>query len=273
MIPEFAARKHGEQKVEFAFKELEQILAETYGIIVYQEQVMGISSIIAGYTLGEADMLRRAMGKKIKEEMDKHRIKFLAGAKAKGFDQKKAEEVFELMYKFADYGFNKSHAAAYCVVQAQTAWLKNYYPVEFYAALLSTEMSDTDKIVKYVKDAQTAKIEIVPPHVNHSEYKFSVSGDKILFSLGAIKGVGEGAVASIVEARNRIGGKFKDLEQFFEEVDLKRVNKKAVEALIKAGAFDHFGYNRNELISGFPKFIERADGSRLEKRNRANESF
>jgi len=265
MIPEFAARKHGEQKVEFAFKELEQILAETYGIIVYQEQVMGISSIIAGYSLGEADMLRRAMGKKIKAEMDQHRIKFLAGAKVKGFDQKKAEEVFELMYKFADYGFNKSHAAAYCVVQAQTAWLKNYYPVEFYAALLSTEMSDTDKIVKYVKDAQNAKLEVVPPHVNHSEYKFAAQGEKILFSLGAIKGVGEGAVQAIVEARGRLGGKFETLEQFFEEVDLKRVNKKAVEALIKAGAFDNFGYNRNELLTGFPKFIERADGARHEK--------
>jgi DNA polymerase III subunit alpha len=265
MIPEFAARKHGEQKVEFAFKELEQILAETYGIIVYQEQVMGISSIIAGYSLGEADMLRRAMGKKIKSEMDQHRIKFLAGAKAKGFDQKKAEEVFELMYKFADYGFNKSHAAAYCVVQAQTAWLKNYYPVEFYAALLSTEMSDTDKIVKYVKDAQNAKLEVVPPHVNYSEYKFAAKGEKVLFSLGAIKGVGEGAVQAIVEARVRLGGKFETLEQFFEEVDLKRVNKKAVEALIKAGAFDNFGYNRNELIAGFPNFIERADGARFEK--------
>ncbi|MBX3022543.1 MAG: DNA polymerase III subunit alpha [Bdellovibrionales bacterium] len=266
MIPEFAARKHGEQKVEFAFPELEQILAETYGIIVYQEQVMGIASIIAGYSLGEADMLRRAMGKKIKEEMDKHRLRFLSGAKEKGFDQVKAEEVFELMYKFADYGFNKSHAAAYCVVQAQTAWLKNYYPVEFFAALLSMSMADTDKIVKYVKDAQQHKIEVVPPHINHSEFKFSVEADSILFSLGAIKGVGEGAVQSIVEARERQPLKrFESLDQFFEEVDTKKVNKKTLEALIKAGALDGFGYNRNELLTGFPKFIERAEGVRAER--------
>ncbi len=266
MIPEFAARKHGEQKVEFAFPELEQILAETYGIIVYQEQVMGIASIIAGYSLGEADMLRRAMGKKIKEEMDKHRERFLKGASEKGFDKKKAEEVFELMYKFADYGFNKSHAAAYCVVQAQTAWLKHYYPVEFFAALLSTEMSDTDKIVKYVKDAQMHKIEVVPPHVNHSEYKFAAKGEKVVFSLGAIKGVGEGAVQSIVEARERQPNKkFDSLEQFFSEIDIKRVNKKTIEALVKAGALDNFGYNRNELLSGFAKFVDRAEGIRNER--------
>lgn len=266
MIPEFAARKHGEQKVEFAFPELKEILAETYGIIVYQEQVMGIASIIAGYSLGEADMLRRAMGKKIKEEMDQHRLRFLKGASEKGFDKKKAEEVFELMYKFADYGFNKSHAAAYCVVQAQTAWLKHYYPVEFYAALLSTEMSDTDKIVKYVKDAQQHKIEVVPPHVNHSEYRFAAKGEKVVFSLGAIKGVGEGAVQSIVEARERLPDKkFDSLEQFFAEIDIKRVNKKTIEALIKAGAMDGFGYNRNELMSGFAKFVERSEGIRNER--------
>ncbi len=266
MIPEFAARKHGEQKVEYAFPELKQILEETYGIIVYQEQVMGIAAIIAGYSLGEADMLRRAMGKKIKAEMDQHRERFLDGANKKGFDKKKAEEVFELMYKFADYGFNKSHAAAYCVVQAQTAWLKHYYPVEFFAALLSTEMSDTDKIVKYVKDAQQHRIEVVPPHVNHSEFKFAVEGDSILFSLGAIKGVGEGAVAAIVEARERLPQKkFETLEQFFEEVDTRKVNKKAIEALIKAGAFDDFGYNRNELISGFGQFISAAEGARSAK--------
>ncbi len=266
MIPEFAARKHGEEKVEFAFPELKEILEETYGIIVYQEQVMGIASIVAGYSLGEADMLRRAMGKKIKHEMDEHRERFRSGAKEKGFDPKKADEVFDLMYKFADYGFNKSHAAAYCVVQAQTAWLKNYYPVEFYAALLSTEMSDTDKIVKYVKDAQQHKLEVVPPHINHSEYKFSTQGERILFSLGAIKGVGEGAVQAIVEARERMPAKkFATLEQFFEELDTRKVNKKAVEALIKAGALDNFGYNRNELLAGFPKLIERSEGSRNEK--------
>jgi DNA polymerase-3 subunit alpha len=265
MIPDYLARKSGEKKVEYPFPQLEPILKETYGVIVYQEQVQLVAARIANYSLGEADMLRRAMGKKIAEEMAHQKKRFLSGAAENHHDLHKAEELFDLMAEFAKYGFNKSHAAAYCVVAAQTAWLKNYYPVEFYAALLSTEMSDTDKIVKYVKDAQTHKIEIIPPHVNHSEYKFTVRGEKILFSLGAIKGVGEGAVQSIVEARERIGGKFASLEQFFEEIDLKRVNKKTIEALIKAGAFDHFGYNRNELSTGFPKFIERAESIREEK--------
>ncbi len=265
MIPDYLERKSGEKKVEYAFPQLEPILKETYGVIVYQEQVQLVAANIANYSLGEADMLRRAMGKKIAEEMAHQKKRFLDGAKQNHHDPQKAEELFDLMAEFAKYGFNKSHAAAYCVVAAQTAWLKNYYPVEFYAALLSTEMSDTDKIVKYVKDAQNHKIEIIPPHVSHSEYKFAAKGEKVVFSLGAIKGVGEGAVQSIVEARDRIGGRFDTLEQFFEEVDLKKVNKKAIEALIKAGAFDNFGYNRNELISGFPKFIERADGIRREK--------
>lgn len=265
MIPDYLARKHGEKKVVYSFPQLEEVLKETYGVIVYQEQVQLVAARIANYSLGEADMLRRAMGKKIAEEMAQQKTRFLKGAKENNHDLKAAEELFDMMAEFAKYGFNKSHAAAYCVVAAYTAWLKNYYPVEFYAALLSTEMSDTDKIVKYVKDAQTKKIEVVPPHVNHSEYKFSVRGEKILFSLGAIKGVGEGAVQSIVEARERIGGKFDSLEQFFEEVDLKKVNKKTIESLVKAGAFDNFGYNRNELINGFPKFIERAAGLREDK--------
>lgn len=259
MIPEFAARKHGEEKVEFAFDELKEILGETYGIIVYQEQVMGISSIIAGYSLGEADMLRRAMGKKIKEEMDQHRLRFMKGAQEKGFDAKKAEEVFELMYKFADYGFNKSHAAAYCVVAAQTAWLKNYYPVEFFAALLSTELNNTDNIVRYSKDAQKHKIEVRPPHVNHSEFLFTCKGDTIYFGLGAIKGVGEGAVQAITDARESLPDKqFKTLEDFFESIDPKRVNKKTIECLIKAGAFDGLGAHRAQLMGGYPTYLDRA---------------
>jgi DNA polymerase-3 subunit alpha len=162
------------------------------------------------------------------------------------------------MAEFANYGFNKSHAAAYCVVAAHTAWLKHYYPVEFFAALLTTEMGDTDKIVKYVKDAKSHGIQVRPPHLNHSEYKFTVKGDQIFFSLGAIKGVGESAVDAIVEARNNHGA-FESLEDFFNAVDLKRINKKTIECMIKAGALDGFGYNRNELLLGYPKFIERAD--------------
>lgn len=266
MIPEFARRKNGESPVDYLFDDLKQSLEETYGIIVYQEQVMAISSAIAGYSLGEADMLRRAMGKKIKEEMDQHRVRFLKGASQKGYDSKKSEELFELMYKFADYGFNKSHAAAYCVVAAQTAWLKNYYPSEFFAALLSTEMSDTDKVVKYVKDAQKRGIKVEPPHINYSEYNFTVVGDTIYFSLGAIKGVGQAAVEAIVEARELMPDKkFESIDQFFEKVDLRRVNKKVIECLIKAGAMDHFGAHRAQLLNGYGKIIEGAEVKRKDR--------
>ena len=259
MIPSYLQRKHGEVKVEFVFPPLEDVLKETYGVVVYQEQVQLIAARIANYSLGEADLLRRAMGKKIPEVMAKQKDRFLRGAKENNYDLDKAGELFETMAEFAKYGFNKSHAAAYCVVAAHTAWLKNYYPVEFYAALLSTEMSDTDKIVKYVKDAQRHGLEVLPPHINHSEYKFNVKGEQIFFSLGAIKGVGESAVEAIVEARKSVGGSFSTLEDFFEKVDLRRVNKKTIESLIKAGAFDGYGYNRRELFEGFTKFIDRAE--------------
>lgn len=266
MIPDYLARKSGEKKVEYLFPELEAVLKETYGVIVYQEQVQLVAAKIANYSLGEADMLRRAMGKKIAEEMAVQKSRFLKGATETNHDAKKSETLFDLMAEFAKYGFNKSHAAAYCVVAAYTAWLKNYYPVEFFAALLSTEMSDTDKIVKYVKDAQGHKIEVVPPHINHSEYKFAARGDKVMFSLGAIKGVGEGAVQAIVEGRERLKEKkFASLEEFFSTIDTKKVNKKTIEALTKAGALDGYGYNRNEILSGFAKFIERSEGERADR--------
>ncbi|MCB0350817.1 MAG: DNA polymerase III subunit alpha, partial [Bdellovibrionales bacterium] len=267
MIPDYLARKNGSKKVEYLFSQLEDILKETYVIVVYQEQVQLIASRIANYSLGEADVLRRAMGKKNAEEMARQKSRFLDGAQKNSHDLEKAEELFDLMAKFAEYGFNKSHAAAYCVVAAYTAYLKNYYPVEFYAALLSTEMSDTDKIVKYVKDARRRGINVRPPHISFSEFKFNVVGEEIAFSLGAIKGVGEAAVEAIVEAREKTENKkFDSLEQFFELVDLRRVNKKTIESLIKAGALDDFGYNRAELSLGYTKFIERAD-----KRRKDNE--
>lgn len=266
MIPDYLACKHGEKKVDYLFPQLEEILNETYGVIVYQEQVQLVAARIANYSLGEADMLRRAMGKKIAHEMNEQKTRFLAGAKENSLDEKKAEALFDLMAEFAKYGFNKSHAAAYCVVAAHTAWLKNYYPVEFYAALLTTEMSDTDKVVKYVKDAQAHNIEIVPPHINRSLFKFAASGEKIIFSLGAIKGVGEGAVEAIVQARKESPtGKFETLEEFFERVDLKKMNRKTLEALIKAGALDDFGYNRCELMEGFGRFVDRAETTRAAK--------
>ncbi len=266
MIPSYLERKHGLVKPDYVFPELESILKETFGIIVYQEQVQLVAAKIASYSLGEADLLRRAMGKKIPEEMAKQKSRFLEGAAKNSFDLKKAGELFDQMAEFAKYGFNKSHAAAYCVVAAYTAWLKNYYPIEFYAALMSTEMGDTDKIVRYVKEAQDHKIEVLPPHVNYSEYKFTVGGDCIFFSLGAIKGVGEGAVQAIVEARGRLPDKrFDNLEMFFGELDLKRVNKKTIESLIKAGALDGFGYNRQELVAGFATFIESSERAKEDR--------
>ena len=266
MIPEYTKRMHKEKEVEYLFPDLEPILSETYGIIVYQEQVMQIAQTIAGYSLGEADMLRRAMGKKIAEEMEKQKARFMKGALEKGHNEKKAGELFELMKEFANYGFNKSHAAAYCVVSAQTAWLKNYYPVEFFAALLSTEMSNTDNIVKYVKDAQSRGIKVEPPHVNHSEYKFTVKGDTMFFALGAIKGVGEGAVEAIVEARESLPTKrFETLDEFFSTVDFKRVNKKVIECLIKASAFEGMGAHQAQLMSNYEKFLDRAEQARKDR--------
>ncbi len=265
-IPDFTKRKNGESPVEYILPETKKVLEETYGIMVYQEQVMGIAAIISGYSLGEADMLRRAMGKKIKAEMDQHRERFLKGASERGHDPKKAEELFELMYKFADYGFNKSHAAAYCVITAQTSWIKHYYPAEFFAALLSTEVGDTDKVVKYVKDAQKRGLVVKPPHINFSDYLFTVKGDEIYFGLGGIKGVGEAAVEAILEARQKTKDqKFISIEEFFNLVDLRRVNKKVIENLIKAGAFDHFGYHRSQMSVSYHQFLERAVETQKDK--------
>ncbi len=266
MLDEYIGRKHGKIQVQYPFKELEDILKETYGIIVYQEQVQLIAAKIASYSLGEADMLRRAMGKKIPEEMAKQRSRFLQGALKNGFDSQKSEEVFDLMAKFAEYGFNKSHAAAYCVVAAQTAWLKAYYPVEFYAAMLSTEMADTDKIVWYTQDARGKGIEVRAPHVNFSTYKFAVTGESVFFGLGGIKGVGESAVEAILEARDQQAKKkFESLEDFFGSVDLRRINKKVVECLIRAGALDGFGVSRAQLIAGYPQYLERAELAKEER--------
>lgn len=264
MLDEYIGRKHGKTKVTYLFDELEPILKETYGIIVYQEQVQLIAARIASYSLGEADLLRRAMGKKIASEMDQQRGRFLEGAKENGHDLKKSEELFDLMAKFAEYGFNKSHAAAYCVVAAQTAWLKAYYPVEFFAAMFSTEMSDTDKVVEYIKDARRHSIEVKAPHINWSEHKFSVKEETIYFGLGAIKGVGESAVQAILEARGTVGEEkpFASLDDFFTRVDMRRVNKKVIECLIKAGALDGFGYHRAQLINGYSKLLESVESKR-----------
>ncbi|MDY0384124.1 DNA polymerase III subunit alpha [Trichlorobacter sp.] len=236
MVDEFIERKHGRQKVVYDLPQLEPILKDTYGVIVYQEQVMQISRSLAGYSLGRADLLRRAMGKKDPAVMAKEKEPFLAGAKAQGIDPKKAEAIFDQMAKFAEYGFNKSHSAAYALIAYQTAYLKAHYPVEFMAALLSCDMDSTDKVLKSISDCREQGIEVLPPDINASGQSFTVVGNSMRFGLGAVKGVGGGAVESIIEARK--DGLFTDIYDFCERVDLRRVNKRVLEALIKCGAFD-----------------------------------
>ena len=265
MIPSYLDRKKGKVKVEYLFNELESILKETYGVIVYQEQVLLIAAKIGGYRYGEADVLRRAMGEKKSSVMKKQKSRFLEGAKKNKYDLKKSERLFDLVEEFGKYGFNKSHAAAYCVLAAQTAWLKKYYPVEFFASLLSMELNNTDKIVRYVRDAEKHDIVVLPPHINYSEYFFTPMGDQIYFSLGAIKGVGRSAVDHIITARKAMKtGRFRTVKEFFESVDMKKVNKKCMEALVKAGAFSGMEMNRYEILFNYDGLIEQIDQKKEE---------
>ena len=268
MVDDFIERKHGRQKVVYDLPELEPILKDTYGVIVYQEQVMQISRTLAGYSLGRADLLRRAMGKKDPVVMAKEKEPFLAGAKAQGIDPKKAEAIFDQMAKFAEYGFNKSHSAAYALIAYQTAFLKAHYPVEFMAALLSCDMDSTDKVLKNISDCREQGIEVLPPDINSSGQSFTVVGKSMRFGLGAIKGVGGGAIESIIEARAE--GPFTDLYDFCERVDLRRVNKRVFEALIKCGAFDSLHKYRAPLMTALDdavnagqKFQEERDSAQV----------
>lgn len=248
MHDEFVEIKHGRKPEVYLFEELRPVLKDTYGIIVYQEQVMNIARTIAGYSLGQADMLRRAMGKKKAEEMDRHKKIFVEGATERGFDVAKSEYLFDLMAKFAEYGFNKSHAVAYAVIAYQTAYLKHYYPAAFYAALLGTEISNMDKVTMYAQDAREHDIEILPPDVNESLWLFNVIGNTIRFGMGAIKNVGEGAVETIIKERTE-NGSFNGLIDFCERVDPKAVNSRVMESLLKVGAFDSCEkYNRKTLL-------------------------
>ncbi len=250
MLDDFIERKHGRAEITYMFPELEPILKPTYGVIVYQEQVMQIVQTIGGFTLGGADVVRRAMGKKIKEEMDRLKSEFAEGAAKKGFDKTKAEELFDLIVKFAGYGFNKSHSAAYAMVTFQTSYLKAYYPAEFMSALLTSEADNTDKVVKYVDEVKRLGIDLLPPSITHSIVSFSPSHDEshdaILFGLGAIKGVGSKAIDSILEARDE--KPFEDLSDFVSRIDTSKVNKRVIEALIKSGAMDSFGYSRRAML-------------------------
>ena len=263
MVDDFINRKHGRAEMawphpDYQLDSLQPVLEPTYGIILYQEQVMQIAQVMAGYTLGGADMLRRAMGKKKPEEMAKQRHLFIEGSSAQGIDDKLAGNIFDLVEKFAGYGFNKSHSAAYALVSYQTAWLKTYYPAPFMAAVMSSDMQNTDKVVIFIEECRQMKLEVLLPDVNLSEFKFTVSpSNQVVYGLGAVKGVGEGPVEGIVEARKE--GPFIDLFDFCKRVGTKRLNKRVLESLVKAGALDKLGPNRAVLWASIADALQAAD--------------
>ncbi|MDX8529343.1 DNA polymerase III subunit alpha [Mesorhizobium sp. VK25A] len=252
-IPTYNARKHGEEEMASIHPKIDHLVKETQGVIVYQEQVMQIAQQLSGYSLGEADLLRRAMGKKIRAEMDKQRERFVSGAVERGVSKPQADFIFDLLAKFADYGFNKSHAAAYAVVSYQTAYLKAHYPVEFLAASMTLDMSNTDKLADFRQDAMRLGIEVVAPSVMSSFRPFEVGENKIFYSLAALKGVGDAAVEHIVEMRGE--NPFKNLADFCERVDPKTVGKRVFESLIMAGALDCFGHDRAQMMAGVERMM------------------
>src|SRR5947199_6416516 len=264
LIADFIERRHGRAKITYEHPAMEKFTRETHGIMVYQEQIMQIASEMAGFTMGEADILRRAMGKKDRDLMAKQRETFVAGCAERGVTRAKADRVWELMEKFAGYGFNKSHAAAYALVAYQTAYFKANYPVEFMAALLTSEMGDTDKIVKYIEECRAMGSRVEPPDVNVSAVRFSVAGDTIRFGLAAIKNVGEAAMESILATRKQ-DGPFKSLEDFCARVDLRLVNRRVLESLIKAGAFDSLGLPRAHLLAAVDAALETGQRQQREK--------
>lgn len=253
-IPSYIARKKGLEKPDYMHPMLENILKETYGIMIYQEQVMQISQVMAGYTLGGADLLRRAMGKKIKSEMDKQRSVFVEGAIKNNVSRDIAEQVFDKMAKFAEYGFNKSHAAAYAYIAYQTAYLKAHYPVEFMAATMTLDKTNTDKLAFFRNDLQQMKITVLPPDINLSEVDFSVENGCVRYALSAVKNVGESGMNQIVEER-RANGVFKSLQDFFSRVDVTALNKRYIENLVKAGAFDCLEKNRAKIFENIENLV------------------
>ncbi|MFB9866621.1 DNA polymerase III subunit alpha [Vreelandella sulfidaeris] len=263
MVDDFINRKHGRAEVSYPHPDyqhelLKPVLAPTYGIILYQEQVMQIAQVMAGYSLGQADMLRRAMGKKKPEEMAKQRDGFMEGCAANGIDKDLAGNIFDLVEKFAGYGFNKSHSAAYALVSYQTAWLKAHYPGPFMAAVMSTEMDNLDKVVPLIEECRNLKLTVTPPDVNVGGYKFTVDTDaRVVYGLGAIRGVGEGPIGAIVEAR-QADGPFKDIFDFCRRIDPKRMNKRTLEALIRSGALDTLGPNRAVLFAAMEDALKAA---------------
>ena len=264
MVADFVNTKHGRMTATYPLPQLEPILKETYGVIVYQEQVMKIANVLASYSLGDADNLRRAMGKKIPEVMEEQRSKFMAGAKENKIPLDKAEYIFDLMAKFAGYGFNKSHSAAYAYIAYQTAYLKAHYPSPFMAALLSLDMNNTDKVVLYINECKDHEIEVLPPDINESFKDFTVIDDRIRFGLAAVKNVGGAALDSIIEVREE-EGPYKSLEDFCSRVDGSRVNRRVIESLVKAGAFDSMGARRSQHFAILDQAMERAKATQRDR--------
>jgi DNA polymerase-3 subunit alpha len=263
-IPNFIKGKQNPRSIQWLHESLKDTLKETYGVIVYQEQVMEVAQIVGGYTLGGADILRRVMGKKKKEEMDKQKVLFLEGAQKKGYTKEEAERIFDYLVPFAGYGFNKSHAAAYSVLAYQTAWLKANYPAEYMAANLTNEMDSQEKMGEYMAEARSMGLAILPPHVNTSERLFTVVDGQIVYGLQGVKNIGEGPVEEILRARNA-GGKFASFIDFLERVDLKTVNKRVFETGIQVGVFDGLGHNRATLFHNLDKMIEWVQKQKDEK--------
>jgi DNA polymerase-3 subunit alpha len=263
MIDTYIDRKFGRAEVDYLHPTLTEVLTETYGVIIYQEQVMKIAQVLAGYSLGEADLLRRAMGKKKKEEMDVQRARFIQGASEKGVPDEQSGGIFDLVAKFAGYGFNKSHAAAYALISFQTGWLKANHPVEFMAASMSLDLSNTDKLAVFYQDCRRFDVPVRAPDVNRSSADFDVEWTEgsdgsrlgaVLYALGAIRNVGLEAMKHLVEVRET-GGRFTDIFDFLERVDPKYVNKRALENLARAGAFDSFHSNRRQLVEQADKLM------------------
>lgn len=266
MVTDFINRKRGRQSITYEVPGLKEILEETYGVIVYQEQVMQIASALAGYSLGEADILRRAMGKKKHEEMEQQRTRFQEGCKKEGISSVKANRIFDTMEYFAGYGFNKSHSAAYALISFRTAYVKAHYPMEFMAALLTSEMDNTDKVTQHIGVCKEMGISLLPPDINESEIPFTVTEDGIRFGLGAVKNVGVAALEEILGQRDQ-AGEFFSLEDFCGRVDLRKVNRRVIESLIKSGAFDGFSGHRARNIAGLDQALERGQ---KEQRDRIN---
>jgi DNA polymerase-3 subunit alpha len=257
MVDDFVETKHGRASASYPLPEIKPVLEETYGVIVYQEQVMKIANILASYSLGDADILRRAMGKKIQEVMDAEKVKFMAGALKNNHPEDKAEYIFDLMAKFAGYGFNKSHSAAYALISYQTAYLKAHYAPQFMAALLSCDMANTDKVVLYINECKERNLEVLPPDINESFKDFSVINDRIRFGLAAVKNVGGSALDSIIEERQK-KGRYTSLSDFCNRVDSRRVNSRVIESLIKSGSFDSLGSKRSQFFEVLDKAMEQA---------------